>query len=214
MGKLNARFFVKLAATIAACAFLMHLGFWQLERLTWKRGLIAQIDAEKTVDAAQIDLAKLVFDPQNELRRGFLKGAWLETNYFTQPQALDGQWKPWVVTPLQLADGSTVLVNRGRAANSVAVPAKEAKVMGTLRLLKTSKLAEIKGLPEAAPLVLYMEASEPEDTTTPVPSVAPLRNEHLNYAIFWFAMAALSVIFFLISLRGRRSASSPDPSSL
>jgi len=92
------------------------LGTWQVQRRAWKLALIERV--EQRVHAAPVALPP--------------RPAWPQVSAATHeylPVSAQGQWLPektvlaqaltelgagfWVMTPLQLADGSTVLVNRG-----------------------------------------------------------------------------------------------------
>ncbi len=92
------------------------LGTWQLYRLQWKLDLIARVEARLHSPAqalapatqwANLDLRNLEYQPVQ------LQGHWLPEKTLLS-QALS-KWGAgfWLITPLQQADGSIVLVNRG-----------------------------------------------------------------------------------------------------
>jgi surfeit locus 1 family protein len=70
-------------------------------------------------------------------------------------------------------------------------------------------MAEALGLGHAAPV--YLEVLQPTGAHGPVPTgqriLGNIRNEHLQYAITWFALAgALAVIYVVWTVRGERQA--------
>jgi surfeit locus 1 family protein len=92
------------------------LGTWQVQRRAWKLDLIARVD--QRVHAApvaapapdlwpQIDAAGYEYQPVK------VQGTWLDRqSVLTKALTEDGAGF-WVMTPLQQADGTQILVNRG-----------------------------------------------------------------------------------------------------
>jgi surfeit locus 1 family protein len=120
-------------ATLAAFAFLISLGNWQMRRLDWKQGLIGSI-AERT-HAAPVTLAlaeeRAGLGGDVEYTRVKVEGQLLNDREILL-YALDDNYGPGfhVITPLRLADGSIVLVNRGFVPNDLRDSAK--RVAGQL----------------------------------------------------------------------------------
>jgi surfeit locus 1 family protein len=116
-------------AAIAGFAFLIALGNWQMRRLDWKQGLIASI-AERT-HAAPVTLAlaeeRAALGGDVEYTRVKIEGQLLNDREI-HLYALDDANGPGfhVITPLRLADGSLVLVNRGYVPNDLKDPSKRA----------------------------------------------------------------------------------------
>jgi surfeit locus 1 family protein len=113
---------VPLIFLIAALAVLVSLGTWQVERLHWKEGLIAELD--RKLGAAPSNLPPRERWPQlnaadDEFRRvsfpaEFLPGE--EALVYTAGSPLRPDVKGpgyWVFAPARLLGGSLVLVNRG-----------------------------------------------------------------------------------------------------
>ncbi len=131
-------------AMLAALGLLIALGTWQMQRLAWKEGLIAAI--EERAHAAPVTLAaaeqRATSGEDVEYTRVTVEGAFLNEREI-HLYALDGAYGPGfhVITPLRLADGSMVLVNRGyvpndlkdRAKRAAGQPAGDVKVIGLLR---------------------------------------------------------------------------------
>lgn len=226
------------ALVLCAVVVFINLGFWQLDRLQWKTDLIQKIDAEKNVDATTVPLASLIDNADNNMRRGYLNGTWVDAGSArVGPKAANDQWGYWVITPFKLDDGAIILVNRGWVDDKriAGLPPKGAvQIMGTLRasdgkgkqiagdarlfhVLDVQEIARSLGQDNVAKLAFFMDGSVPADDPAlqAAPITAQMRNAHRQYAIFWFSAAGLLIALCVIfSLRGKRSASSPDPSVL
>lgn len=137
-------------AALALCAAFLFVGFlalgtWQVERRVWKLDLIARV--EQRVHATPTPAPGQAQWPQinataDEYRHVTLSGSYLhDKETLVQASTVQGTGF-WVLTPLQLADGSLVLVNRGfvppeareRAARRDAEPQGNTTVTGLLRL--------------------------------------------------------------------------------
>jgi len=105
-----------LAVAVAAALLTARLGVWQLDRAAQKITLQAAIENQgKRPPLPAIELAD---DPAAALaqhHRGIvIDGRWLpEHTVFLENRQMNGRPGFFVVTPLQLADGSAVLVQRG-----------------------------------------------------------------------------------------------------
>ena len=120
------------AFALPVYAVLMGLGIWQLERLSWKEGVLAQIDDRTHAAPAAIPPASAwpgLKPDDYEYRRITVSGVFehdRETYVFRGSGNLRGQpGAPGyhVLTPLLLPDGSRVLVNRGFAPQDRRDPA-------------------------------------------------------------------------------------------
>ncbi|OWV85608.1 cytochrome oxidase [Rhizobium sp. N122] len=100
---------------LIALAILISLGTWQVERLHWKEGLLADIAARQV--AAPVPLADIeamaATGGDIEYRKVTATGRYInnkERHFFATWR---GQTGFYVYTPLELADGRVLLVNRG-----------------------------------------------------------------------------------------------------
>ncbi|MBB2754327.1 UNVERIFIED_ORG: surfeit locus 1 family protein [Rhizobium aethiopicum] len=100
---------------LIALAILISLGTWQVERLRWKEGLLADIAARQV--AAPVPLADIeamaATGGDIEYRKVTATGRYInnkERHFFATWR---GQTGFYVYTPLELADGRALLVNRG-----------------------------------------------------------------------------------------------------
>ena len=217
---------------------LLGLGTWQVERLHWKEGLIAERNA--ALGAAPMPLPKAL-DAARALEFHPVRadGEFLNDHeLFLNAQSFSGAVGFHIVTPFRLDDGSIILIDRGfaptdrkepatRAAGEIAGPTA---VTGLLRLpeppgwftpanepqknswfsIDLPAMARAAGIGGALPFY-YIDADK-----TPVPggwpqggqTITDLPNNHLQYAITWYALAAaLIAIYIRFALRRRRSSS-------
>ena len=127
---------------LPAVLLLLGLGIWQVQRLHWKEGLIAERRA--ATSAAPVPLPRgSAVSPDMEFRHVFARGVFLndkEILVYASPRI--GKAGFDVLTPLVETDGRIVFVNRGfvpvglrnpatRAAGEIAGPVH---VEGLLRL--------------------------------------------------------------------------------
>jgi surfeit locus 1 family protein len=214
------------------------LGGWQLERLQWKRGLIAEREAavaappvrppEALAEARSMAFRHIVYEGVFLNDKEILLGA-------TSPR--DGDAGFDVLTPLREAGGRIVFVNRGFVPSQLKDPNSRragqpegtVRVAGLLRLPPDEKpgwflpdnradinywfwvdlpaMAAADGLGDVAPFYIDADAT-PNPGGWPQGGVTPLElpNNHLQYAITWFSLAAGMVVVYIVSQRqGRRS---------
>ncbi len=221
-------------ATLAALTVLVSLGFWQLERLDWKRDLIARLEAlaalpPQPLPADLSDLSGLEYLPIR------VEGRFLhEREMYFASRTKDKKVGLHVVTPFLLTDGRGLLVDRGWVAMDRRDPANRAEgqlaglveVTGQLRFggwggmelfrpandpaKRLYNWADLPAMLDQAGLErridqLYLQAG-PGGPPAPAPagqlSGARLSNNHLEYALTWFALAViLAVIYVIYHLR-------------
>lgn len=234
-----------LALLACCCAGFIALGSWQVQRLHWKRALIARVDAR--VHAAPVppparsDWPRIGVE-RDEYRRLELRGTY-RRGLDTQTQALTELGAGhWVLSPLQLADGSIVLINRGfvpDGARPAGPPPGEVRVHGLLRMSEpgggflrdnnpgqdrwhsrdVAAIARARGLRDVAPYFVDAEAEAGAGSGWPRGgmTVIRFRNQHLQYALTWFALAALALwgLWRVLSdaqrLRHHGADADPDP---
>ncbi len=200
---------------------LLALGTWQVQRLAWKQALIARIEASQAGEPQALPAMRhwpQVRRDTHEYQRLRLQGRF-DHGRETLVQAstmLGTGW--WVMTPLQTAEGPWVLVNRGfvdaahRDPATRAAPPGETTLQGLLRITEpegrlwqhndaragrwysrdVAAIAEARQLPgEVAPF--FVDASEAAEGQWPRAGLTILSfsNNHLMYALTWFALAAM-----------------------
>ena len=226
----------------AAFLVLLALGTWQVERLHWKERLIDARQAAVTAPA--IDLPRSAEAARGmDYRHIRASGTFLNDRELylgaTSPEGRPGYH---VVTPLRIADGAVLLVDRGfvpaekrapktRAAGEIEGPTT---VSGLLRLPldrkpywflpensaernywfyvdppAMAKAAQLDGV-----LPFYVDAD-----ATPNPGGLPvggqtrldLPNDHLQYAITWYALAAGLLGVYIVFVRRRLAEGAASP---
>ena len=227
--------------SLAGFAVLIALGTWQVERLHWKQGLIA--DRAAAISSAPVDLPRTLEAARPlEFHRVRATGQFLYDREILVHaiERRSGRAGYLVITPLRLEDGAVVLVERGwvppekrdAASRAAGNPPGAVAADGPLRIPSTEKpgwflpandpvrgewfwidlpaIARAVGLPDA--LRFYVDAgAEPNPGGLPLggQAIMELPNDHLQYAITWYALAAaLAVIYFLL-LRHERAAARP-----
>lgn len=219
------RFVIPLIFGIAGVALLVGLGLWQVERLAWKRGILDQIDARIT--AAPVALPR---DPVPEQHRylpvavtGTLRGETLRV-LVSQKTAGAGYR---LITALEDAEGRRILLDRGFVSTDAPLPDLPdgpRAVIGTVHwpddrtsATPANDLAANIWFARDIDAMAQALATDPvlvvaRSITPPEPGVAPLPvtsvgipNDHLEYAVTWFSLAAIWAVMTLVFLwRHRR----------
>ena len=178
------------AAVVLSFFLLIGLGTWQVQRLHWKEGLIA----ERETRLAAPPIAS--WDQAAEFRRARLEGAPMSDREVRI--GLQGR----LVTPFALADGSTVLVESTE-------PLKGNVVSGYLRaseqgggFIPANNLAKGEWYTADIPALaaaLKLERVRPFRLVLGAPPELP--NDHLQYAVTWYSLAAVLLIVYVLARR-------------
>jgi surfeit locus 1 family protein len=207
-------------------AILCTLGIWQLQRLAWKNNLLATMDAEYAKSADEITLTPANLDADFDYRRATLKGRYdLEKQILLGPRTFEKQSGYHVLTPLQLQDSTWIMVNRGWVPQHWSFEDETTPPQGTQTLTGLLRPAEInrfalnndpqndtwynpdlaqiakaKNIPSLKVRILYLEAPEKQTGNYPAAYMTKpvLPNDHLYYAIFWFTMAAVLAVMYVL----------------
>lgn len=217
---------------VVGVTLLVGLGIWQVERLAWKRGLIA--DRAAAMAAPAMEHAGAVELPRDEFRHISLTGTYLHDRemYLVATSKRAGALGYDVVTPLRLGDGSVVLINRGWVPRERKDPAtrRDGLTKGTVTVtglirrggrrnwltpdndpakniwfdVAFDQMAAHARLQHVRHFVVEAGPKENPPGVYPIggQSRTALPNNHLQYAITWFALAvALTVIYFVYHYR-------------
>ena len=214
----RARFSVALCMALLS-ALLLALGVWQLQRLQWKTALINQVEAHVHAAPAAAPAASRwpgLSREQDEYRHLRLDGSFVDQGAtLVQASTVLGPGY-WLLTPFRSDDGTTVLVNRGFIAERTAAPAggQHASITGLLRMSERGKpllrdndpaagrwytrnvqaIAAARGLSPVAPYFLDQDATPSAAPGAPTGglTVIAFNNNHLVYAITWFALSLMA----------------------
>jgi len=225
--------------TVPAVLLMLSLGVWQLYRLQWKEALIAE-RTERTaappiaLPGPDADLSEV------EYRHVAVIGEFLHAKEtFLGARSLNGNAGYHLVTPLRLADGRVLLVDRGWIPLERKSPDKRAEgevtgqvpVDGVIRLAGSQSwlmpdnrpdlnfffwadlpaIAKLTGLANVETR-FFLEAG-PEKNPGGFPIGGQTRidlpNDHLQYAITWFALAAALFVIYVLYRREQPGAAKP-----
>ena len=210
---------------LGGAAILVSLGIWQVQRLDWKLGVIADIDAR--IEAAPIPLPD-VLDPVNDAYlpvevRGVLDPTYLRV--LVSQKEIGAGYR--IISAFDMG-GRRVLLDRGfTPVDQPNIPSHEGSVTvrGNLQwpqetddftpapdIAKNIWFArEIDDMAEALKtepvLVVAKKTSFNDAPISPLPvDTTAIPNDHLSYAITWFSLAAIWLAMtFAFTMRARRA---------
>ena len=207
-------------ATLVAGALLVGLGVWQLHRLAWKEGIIGEMEARVHAPPQPLPPPAnwAAMKPADyEYRRVILRGTFdnaKETLVFRPSEDGPGYL---VMTPLALASGGTVIVERGwvpdrlkdQPARAAGDPSGAVEVTGLMRAPEARNLFTPADDPAtgqfftrdpgtiaahdritAAPFTIDADATpNPGGWPRGGATVLDIPNNHFSYAMTWFGIA-------------------------
>ncbi len=221
--------------TIFSIIILCGLGYWQVQRLAWKQGIMDKLaNAYESGSAKVIDFQALDAD---EFVYGSAFGVFrADKALMLEPRVLDDVVGAHLIVPLETSQG-TLLINMGWSDLTkgdlpiMQENKKDFRVEGLARSvswndftpenqpendswykLDIDEIARVKQLDNPINFVLFAEkSSEDFDGMFPNNQRWQPNNNHKQYAFFWFAMAGvlfvIYVLRFLVPLRARHNFS-------
>src|SRR5579871_531996 len=221
-----------IAAAIGV-AILVGLGVWQLQRLHWKQGILARVAALEHAPPEALGplLAAAPHGADLDYHRVCVLCPALETGPYLKLYAVWQGYAGWrliAACPLAAGPYRSILVDRGFLPESAAPRAGAAlsePIVGILRKgdartfvtpanrpaenlwywRDIPSMARALGANDPAPTFLMLERPPPPGgEPAPAPLPADIPNNHLQYAITWFGLAAALVGVYLASLWSRR----------
>ncbi|UWR02160.1 SURF1 family protein [Ruegeria conchae] len=191
---------------LAGLGVLISLGVWQMQRLAWKQGILAEIEARIAADA--VDLPETVTEADDKYLPVTLFGEMKpeEIHVLVSVKQVGAGYR--IIQPFSTAD-RTILVDRGfvpttaKKADRVTGPME---VSGNLHwpdeIDSYTPEPDIDGniwfardVPTLAAAlgtepVLLIARSKTDPDIKPLPvDTAGIPNDHLQYAITWFGLA-------------------------
>ncbi|NUR10568.1 MAG: SURF1 family protein [Bradyrhizobium sp.] len=207
--------------SLAAIVLLIALGVWQIERRAWKLALIDRVEQRVHAPAQPIPSPAswpAVRAANDEYRHVSVTGRFLHDRE-TLVQAVTEEGPGyWVLTPLERADGTLVLINRGfvpserrdASTRRDGNPDGQIEITGVLRMTEpkggflrnnvpqhnrwysrdVAAIAAARGLHDVAPFFVDADAGS-QSGSGPIGGLTVVRfpNNHLIYALTWFALA-------------------------
>lgn len=214
------------AAALLAAVLLLALGVWQVERRRWKLDLIAQVEARLAAPPVALPKARWAeIGAADAYTRVRFSGRWLPVEPVLVKAVTTLGSGRWVIAPLATADG-IVLVNRGFVPDGMrpSGAAGPATVTGLLRVSEpggaflrdndpaagrwfsrdVAAIARARGWNPAAPF--FVDADRAAGQAWPRGGMTVVRfpNNHLVYALTWFALAGTAGWFAWRVLREGR----------
>ncbi len=197
-----------LVVCAAGLAVLLSLGVWQLRRLEWKEGLIAQ--AEAMIAQAPVPLPAAPDPAHDRYRAVTVEGRFTGEETYVLTSTRERGPGFLIVAAFETDDGRRILIDRGYVPETAKTTPRRghgATVTGNLNWPdditsstpshdeKTDiwfgrDLAGMAAQLKTDP-VLVIARADTGDGITPMPATAAFRNDHLGYAVTWFGLAAV-----------------------
>jgi surfeit locus 1 family protein len=216
-------------------AMVIGLGTWQLHRRVWKTDLLATIAARMTGDAVALP-ADIATPPDWAFRHVHVAGRFAaDKAVWLYGRTYDGKAGIHLLVPLIRETGDTILVDRGFVPiehgsdlDAYRPADGPAEVDGIVRLPEPGGwfvpgnqpdkniwyTVDVPAMSKATGQALapvYIAAKSDGATGWPAATGGTegtgIRNEHLNYAIFWYSMAVVLGVIYLMSSRSRPKSS-------
>lgn len=218
------RLFWPLFFGILGTAVLLSLGTWQLQRMAWKEGVIAEINARIASDPVALP------DPIELERDKYLpvavSGTITEDEIHLLASTRDAGAVYRLVSAFETEGGRRIMIDRGwikTADKDAARPAHAVDVVGNLHwpderdsftpandvdgniwfARDVDQMADV--LNTEPVLLIVREDSDKGAFATPLPvDTAALPNNHLEYVLTWYGLAIVWVAMTLYYLRRMR----------
>jgi surfeit locus 1 family protein len=211
---------------VAGVAILVSLGTWQVQRLAWKEGVLAEIEAR--IAAAPVAVPEMPDPEADRYLPVAVTGRFADghVRVLVSQRGLGAGYR--IISPFEADTGRRLLVDRGviRVADEVpAAPPGAVTVTGNLHwpeerdgFTPENDIADNTWFAREVPVLAAHFGTEPvlviaraltpaEAAVTPLPvSTEGIPNDHLNYAVTWFSLAAVwlgMTLFLLWRIRRR-----------
>lgn len=215
---------------IVAVVTCVMLGLWQLDRLEDRRALNDRLVAGLATAPAPLE-GLLADGAVLEYRRAVATGRYdAGREVILYGRTLNGEAGNHVLTPLVLADGRAIIVDRGWVpfemdeppVSAATPPSGEVEVEGTLfpsqpggvgsdqptERVSTVRSVDIEAIArdapyELVPWFLQLQTQQPAAEALPITEPPPVITEgpHLSYAFQWFAFATIAAAGYVILVR-------------
>lgn len=214
----------------AGTAVLIVLGTWQLERLWWKEGVIAQI--ESRLDGDPVAVPSGAHAVEHQYLRVRADGVVLpgELHVYTSVPPYGVGYR--VIAPFELADGRRILLDRGFVpidAKDASRPVGEVSIEGALHWPQESDrftakpdrseniwfARDVPMMAEALgtePVMLVVARSSLAGGPVPQPVSVNIPNRHLEYVVTWYGLAVvwIGMTIFWLRRNAQRGPELPD----
>lgn len=230
-------FLVPTLFTIFVFSLTASLGTWQLFRLQEKNQLIAELKSAIEAPAVSLSGLNLNHPkvPYRHVRvtGNFMNNQ--EVHLFTGPREPGGRPGYHIMTPFKLASGGYIMVDRGWTPSDIKAPQlrldsiiwEPVTIEGLLMpgehpgyftarnqldknvwfWLNTPEMEKFTGF--KLPLTYVRQISAIKSIKSIIPNEAKIRvrNDHLQYAITWYALAIASLVIYVLLRRSYKRES-------
>ena len=206
------RLILAAALLVAGFAVFVGLGIWQLQRLEWKEGILAEIEAQ--IGAAPVALPAAPDRDADKYRPVTVIGSFEPKELLVLVSSRDYGAGFRAISPFVTADGRRILVDRGFLRTEARDSARSfgaAEITGNLHwpdertgatpaddvagnwwyARDVDKMAAELGTEPV--LVIAQSRTDPGVLPMPV-TTEGIRNKHFEYAMTWFLFAATWVV--------------------
>ncbi|MDG1738242.1 MAG: SURF1 family protein [Paracoccaceae bacterium] len=199
---------------VIGTAILLKLGFWQLDRHEWKKGVLTEIGSQITAEPVALPDAPTKSDHQylSVQASGFIGNE--QVHVLASTKQVGAIYR--IVSPLRMQDGRKILVDRGYVLDELKNnprPNGDDTVIGNLlwpdeidtytpdpdmnaNIWFARDLEKLAAHLNTEPVLLVVrESSQPKNGITPLPvDISGIPNDHFEYVITWFGLALVWVM--------------------
>ncbi len=205
---------------VGGFSLLVSLGAWQLQRLAWKEGVLAEIESRIAADPVPLPAAPTA--DRDKYLPVIVEGDFVGEDVAVLVSLPKVGPAYRLVASFKTAEGRRIMVDRGAvpvANRSRAMPATSVTLLGNLHwpdevdrwtpqpdreagIWYGRDLAAMAEELRTEPvLVVAREASNNDPPATPLPvTTEGIPNSHLGYAVQWFGLAAVWAVMTLFLL--------------
>ena len=195
---------------VVGTAILLALGVWQTQRLAWKEGIIAEIEARIAAPTVPLPTSP---DPERDRYLPVEAAGTLadpELHVLTSVKLEGPGYR--IIRALDLDDGRRVLVDLGfigeTEKNTARTPGP-ISLTGNLvwpdeidpwftpdpdlerNIWFARDVESMASHLKTEPVMIALKTASPATATRPFPVSVNIPNDHLGYAITWFSLAAI-----------------------
>lgn len=221
---MNKRAIAVIVFGAAGVAVLVALGVWQLQRLEWKSGIIANL--EERFAAAPVAIPEAPAPGSDGFLRVAVEGAVGEGEVHVLTSLKPEGPGYRVIVPIEMDDGRQVMADLGyvperlKASAARPLPAR-IELVGALywpeetdgftpdpdidrNIWFARDLAPMARSLGTEPILVIAESHDAGDWPRPRRLGVNLPNDHLQYALTWFSLAAIWAVMSAALLRRER----------
>jgi surfeit locus 1 family protein len=194
---------------LLGAAVLIALGVWQMQRLAWKEGIIA--GAEAMIAADPVALPARPDPGADRYRAVVVDGGFTGEEAHVLTSTREGGPGFLVIAGYETTDGRRILIDRGyvpEVAKTTPRPARAVAVTGNLNwpddvtpstppydagraIWYGRDVAGIAALLGTEPVLIIARSDTGDGVTARPVTTAGFRNDHWEYAVTWFSLAAV-----------------------